>query len=851
MAAIQHIVFFLSVTHSLQVFSTIYTEDVNATSYRDSVKLGGLFSLQTDEDGQCGQLRTTVVERVEAMVFAIREINKDPTILPSVNLTFDIRSTCSNRDRALEETLDYVHDSQSSDLPVSAVMGPTFSDSSILVANILNLFQIPQISYASTAATLSDKSRYGFFFRTIPSDALQSRVIADLVREFKWTYIFAFYSADTYGEGGINSLEDELKSNDNTTVCLALKMSLPLGALSNNSKFDDAVGKMSMKWVRNASVAVLFGHLQQAVGILSAVDRALEIDPDSALDNVTWIAPDSWALNLEKKFYERARGMLAVHPRFVSIPEFSEYFVTLTPNSTRNPWFREYWELNFNCSFSDNSKKPCNLETQTLPRNKTLSVEYSRVVQGIYAFGVAIHKTINTYCPNMTLCDRVVQKRSNGRKTIKGTILKEQLLNVSLFNVPLISNEGLLFDRNGDIQSFSYTIYNLRWSDSNGELAILPVGHWDHESLLKINLADIQWRKGGGTPQSICSLPCSLGEEPVSVASQAQCCWTCRKCLGEFTVSTGNQCQECQENFIPSSDRSSCIPVPLKYLTWSSPFGVVITILIGFGIVGSIATGVIYAVFFNHPVMKASSRELSVILLCGILFCYCLPLLYLIKPTPASCAVLRVCSGLCFATVFSPLVVKTNRIHRIFNRVKTSNALPRFVSPASQIVITLLLMSIQVVIAFIWLAAQSPGVKTVLVNRKSLELVCDHNPNVALVVTVMYNLILLGIGAGFAFRTRKVPEHFNESKFISTTVFSLCVVWMAFVPTFYILATVEEGLQLQSFSLLVTVILSASITLCCLLIPKVFLVFSLKIKKETIDTVSGRVRKSSIINTDK
>ena len=851
MATIQHIVCLLTSIHITLAFTEIYREDVNATNYQDVVRLGGLFSLHSYENGQCGLLRVSLVERVEAMVYAIQEINKDPSILPGVNLTFDIRTTCSNRDRALAEALNYVHDPGSSDLPVSAIMGPAFSDSSILVASILNLFEIPQISYTSTAAALSDKSRYGYFFRTIPSDALQSRVIANLIQEFGWTYIFAFYSADPYGEGGISSLEEELNAaNGTTAVCLALKISLPLAALRNNSEFDDAVHKMNVNWVRNASVAVIFGHFQQAEGMFSAIERLLKVDPRSPLDNITWIAPDSWALILKREFYQRARGMLAVHPHYLPIPDFSEYFFNLTLNSTRNPWFREYWELTYGCSLSGSSNKPCNLTMQMLPRNMTLISEPSQVIQGIYAFAVAIHNTINTYCPNTTLCERVLETRSNGGKAINGKILREQLLNVSLSNVPLVSSKGLLFDRNGDIQSFSYTIYNLR-TDSSGELAILPVGYWDHKSLLNIRLADIQWRKVGGTPRSMCSLLCGLGEEPVGVAGQAQCCWTCRRCLGEFTVSTGNQCQECKENFIPNSDKSICISVPLKYLTWSSPFGILIAILLSFGILICILTGGIYAVFFNNPVIKASSRELSIILLCGILFCYCLPLLYLIKPTPATCAVLRICSGVCFATVFSPLVVKTNRIHRIFKHVKISNSLPRFVSPTSQIVITLLLMSIQVVIASVWLAAQPPGVKTVLVSRRFLELVCDHNPHVALIVTVMYNLFLLGIAAFFAFRTRKLPEHFNESKFISTTVFSLCVVWIAFVPTFYILTTIEEGLQLQTFSLLVTIILSASITLCCLLIPKVFMVFSLKFRKDTIDTVSGKIRKSSTITTDK
>ena len=90
MAAIQHIACFLTSIHITLAFTDIYREEVNATNYQDVVRLGGFFSLHSNENGQCGALRMSVVERVEAMVYAIQEINKDPSILPGVNLTFDI-----------------------------------------------------------------------------------------------------------------------------------------------------------------------------------------------------------------------------------------------------------------------------------------------------------------------------------------------------------------------------------------------------------------------------------------------------------------------------------------------------------------------------------------------------------------------------------------------------------------------------------------------------------------------------------------------------------------------------------------------------------------------------------------
>ena len=43
------------------------------------------------------------------------------------------------------------------------------------VANLLRLFKIPQVSYASTSVALSDKTRYELFARTVPPDNYQAR----------------------------------------------------------------------------------------------------------------------------------------------------------------------------------------------------------------------------------------------------------------------------------------------------------------------------------------------------------------------------------------------------------------------------------------------------------------------------------------------------------------------------------------------------------------------------------------------------------------------------------------------------------------------------------------------------
>jgi len=37
----------------------------------------------------------------------------------------------------------------------------------------------------------------------------------------------------------------------------------------------------------------------------------------------------------------------------------------------------------------------------------------------------------------------------------------------------------------------------------------------------------------------------------------------------------------------------------------------------------------------------------------------------------------------------------------------------------------------------------------------------------------------------YAIKTRKIPENFNESKFIGFTMYTTCIIWLAFVPIYF------------------------------------------------------------------
>ena len=184
-----------------------------------TVLLGGLFPISWNEDNECRGLRTTAVEALEAIgVITIRTINQNRTLLPRVNLTFDIQDTCSIPNKALEKTLSFVQGpgstctEQNTDtmLAVSGVIGAGFfSHVSEAVASLLRLFQVTQISYGSSAAVLSDRVRFDYFFRTLPSDEFLARSMADVVNHFGWTYIMALHSDDTFGRRGLEIMIDK------------------------------------------------------------------------------------------------------------------------------------------------------------------------------------------------------------------------------------------------------------------------------------------------------------------------------------------------------------------------------------------------------------------------------------------------------------------------------------------------------------------------------------------------------------------------------------------------------------------------------------------------------------------
>ena len=534
------------------------------TSNNDTIVIGGLFSIHRNANNKCGRIRIYHIQYMEAMILAIHKINSNDSLLPGVTLAYEIRDTCINVNFALEQTLHFVTEEKTLGNgkrgSVSGVIGTPFSFTSIAVANLLRLFQIPQISYSASTEELSDKSRYDYFLRMSTPDSLQARAIADIIIHFNWTYIIVVHSDDSYGKGGITSLTNELKSSNlSSHICIAA--TIAVSDSTTITDYDQIMESIAQEWVENSSVIVLFGHLSNAEALFEAALRKEAVSTEFAERNITWIGADSWGSNRPLQYNGLIQGLLSTVPQAPLNKEFEEHFLSLHPkNNSANPWFNEFWEEMFNCSLGGRSDvEECDLDSQRLSQSMLYDqgTFVSFTIDCVYAFAHAIHNMQQDHCPGTRgLCPEILEE-SNFLKggAINGELLLEYLHRVSFVGA---SAERVEFDENGDVRG-SYEIINLQ-RDADGHFSYVTVGTWDEsdtEQSMPLTFSkNVQWKhsiNGSDVPISICSQPCREGEyQQPAVGNQAECCWICRQCEGAHQVGDGVECHECDLGYRPS-----------------------------------------------------------------------------------------------------------------------------------------------------------------------------------------------------------------------------------------------------------------------------------------------------------
>lgn len=320
-------------------------------------------------------------------------------------------------------------------------------------------------------------------------------------------------------------------------------------------------------------------------------------------------------------------------------------------------------------------------------------------------------------------------------------------------------------------------------------------------------------------PESFCSEPCSKGQAKLQLEGDT-CCWLCTNCSQYQYLLDEFHCEECPLGTLPDVNKTKCHLVPTIYLSWTEWWTISSIIFAIAGMLATIGTWIVFFYYAETPIMKASGRELSNLHLAGIFLSFAVTFVILAKPTPLTCGLTRFFLGFCYTICYAAIVTKTNRISRIFTHRSCQR--PKFTSPQSQLVITSLLISVQILINIFWFFHTPPDTKLVYSNREIALLICSGSDHLNYLISLIYPFILIGFCTVYAFKTRKCPEGFNEARYITFTNYTTCVVWFAFLPL-YVMLSITTPLRAITLSSLLSV--SGAVQLCCLFVPKVNIFF--------------------------
>ncbi|KAM8755166.1 metabotropic glutamate receptor 7-like isoform X1 [Acanthopagrus latus] len=795
--------------------------------------LGGLFPVHArGADGTaCGDLKKeNGIQRLEAMMYALDQINQDETLLPNITLGARVLDTCSRDTYALEQSLTFVQaliTKDTSDVrctngeppvfvkpeKVVGVIGASASSVSIMVANILRLFQIPQISYASTAPELSDDRRYDFFSRVVPPDSFQAQAMVDIIRALGWSYVSTIASEGSYGEKGVEAFTQ--LSKEAGGICIAQSLKIP-----HNPKLEDYDKAIQqLLETQHSRAVIIFASEEDIRGVLNATKRANQVG------HFLWIGSDSWGAKSSPihQLEEVAVGAVTILPKRSSIEGFDEYFTALTlENNRRNVWFAEFWEENFDCRLLSASKREDTSRKCTGQERIGIDSKYEQegkvqfVIDAVYAMAHALHNMQRDLCPDHPgVCPQM--------ETAEGKTLLKYIRNTS-FNGS--AGTSVVFNKNGDAPG-RYDLFQFQMTNSSTP-EYKVVGQW--VETLQLRLEELQWPDGEQeVPISVCSLPCKTGERKKRVKGMP-CCWHCELCDGYQYQYDETSCRLCAYNMRPNPNRTACQPIPIVKLEWHSPWAIIPVFLAMLGIIATIFVMATFVRYNDTPIVRASGRELSYVLLTGIFLCYIITFLMIAKPDVAVCAFRRIFLGLGMCISYAALLTKTNRIYRIFEQGKQTVTAPRFISPTSQIAITSSLICVQLLGVLVWFAVDPPNTIVDYDEQKTINpmlargvLKCDIT-DLQIICSLGYSILLMVTCTIYAIKTRDVPEDFNEAKPIGFTMYTTCIVWLAFIPIFFGTAQSAEKLYIQTTTLTISMNLSASVALGMLYMPKVYII---------------------------
>ena len=100
---------------------------------------------------------------------------------------------------------------------------------------------------------------------------------------------------------------------------------------------------------------------------------------------------------------------------------------------------------------------------------------------------------------------------------------------------------------------------------------------------------------------------------------------------------------------------------------------------------------------------------------------------------------------------------------------------------------------------------------------------CSTHRDNGFLICISFNLVLMGMCASNAFKTRTLPANFNETKYIMFSIYITILLWLSFLSTYF----TAQNYILKSFWMGSALLFNVLSTLVFLFLPKLYAVYFL------------------------